>query len=261
VQVAGFRDMLPLWAVSIITGVVVLLSTEVGWRLGDYRRRSPEHEEEAPVGAVVAATLGLLAFLLAFTFGMAASRYDTRRQLVLQEANAIGTTYLRADMLPEPQRSEIRDLLREYAALRVGGVTSIMTSEVTAQSGALHDRLWAASVAVADKNPNSIIVGLFVQSLNEVIDLDASRVNAGRGRIPDSIWLGLSVLTILSMAAMGFQVGLTGTRSWAVTILLVLGFTSVIWMISDLDRPQEGFLRVSQQAMIDLINKIGAPAP
>ena len=119
-QVIGIFEALPLWALYIITAAIVLLSAEAGWRLGNYRRQLPQHEKDAPVGAVVGATLGLLAFLLAFTFGMAASRYDTRKQLVLQEANAIGTTYLRAEMLPEPQRSEIRNLLREYAAQRVG---------------------------------------------------------------------------------------------------------------------------------------------
>ena len=192
------------------------------------------------MGAVVGATLGLLAFLLAFTFGMAASRYDTRRQLVLQEANAIGTTYLRAEMLPEPQRSEIRNLLREYAALRVGGVSSIMTPRVMAQSGALHDRLWADAVAVGAQSPNSIVVGLFIQSLNEMIDLDATRVTAGRSRIPDTIWLALYLVTILTMAAMGYQFGLTGEHSWPVTILLTLVFTTVILLIADLDRPQAG---------------------
>ena len=156
-EVGGIIEALPLWALYIITSAIVLLSAEAGWRLGNYRRQRPQHEKDAPVGAVVGATLGLLAFLLAFTFGMAASRYDTRKQLVLQEANAIGTTYLRADMLPEPQRSEIRNLLREYAALRVGGVTSLMTPEVMAQSGALHDRLWAQAVAVGGQSPNSIV--------------------------------------------------------------------------------------------------------
>ena len=104
------------------------------------------------MGAVVGATLGLLAFLLAFTFGMAASRYDTRKQLVLQEANAIGTTYLRAEFLQEPQRSDIRNVLREYAALRAQGVTLLMTPAVMAQSSALHDRLWADAVVVGTKS-------------------------------------------------------------------------------------------------------------
>ena len=80
-QAGGIIDGLPLWALYIITIAIVLISAEAGWRLGNRRRQRPDHEEDAPVGAVVGATIGLLAFLLAFTFGMAASRYDTRKQL------------------------------------------------------------------------------------------------------------------------------------------------------------------------------------
>ena len=260
-QAGGIIDGLPLWALYIMTIAIVLISAEAGWRLGNRRRQRPDHEENAPVGAVVGATLGLLAFLLAFTFGMAASRYDTRKQLVLQEANAIGTTYLRADLLQEPQRSNIRNLLREYAALRVQGVSKLMTKDAMAQSGALQDRLWADAVAVGTQSPNSIVGGLFIEALNDTIDLDATRVTAGRNRIPDSIWLALYAVTILTMAAMGYQFGLTGEHSWPVTILLALVFTAVILLIADLDRPQAGLLKVSQQAMLDLIDKIGAPVP
>jgi hypothetical protein len=252
---------LPVWALYIITIAIVLLSAEAGWRLGDYRRQRPEHEEEAPVGAMVGATIGLLALLLAFTFGMAASRYDTRRQLVLEEANAIGTTYLRAEMLPEPQQGNIRNLLREYAAMRVGGVTAIIRPENLAKSSALQDRLWADAVAVGRQNPDSIVVGLFIEALNHMIDTDAARVTAGRSRIPKTIWVVLYLVTILAMAAVGYEFGLTGERSWPVTILLALVFTAVILLVADLDLPQQGLLRVSQQAMLDLIAKIGAPAP
>ena len=136
-----------------------------------------------------------------------------------------------------------------------------MTPEAMAQSGALHDRLWADAVAVGTQSPNSIVGGLFIQSLNEMIDLDETRVTAGRNRIPDSIWLTLYAMTILTMATIGYQFGLTGEHSWPVTILLALVFTAVILLIADLDRPQAGLLKVSQQAMIDLINKIGAPTP
>jgi hypothetical protein len=260
-QAGGIIDALPLWALYIITIAIVLISAEAGWRLGNHRRQLPQHEKDAPVGAVVGATIGLLAFLLAFTFGMAASRYDTRKQLVLQEANAIGTTYLRADFLQEPQRSNIRNLLREYAALRVQGVSKLMTKDAMAQSGALHDRLWADAVAVGTQSPNSITGGLFIQSLNEMIDLDETRVTAGRNRIPDSIWLTLYAMTILTMAAIGYHFGLTGEHSWPVTVLLAMVFTAVILLIADLDRPQTGLLKVSQQAMLDLIDKIGAPTP
>ncbi len=260
-QSSGIIDSLPLWAIYLITVALVLLSAEVGWRLGDYYRHRPMHEKDAPIGAVVGSMLGLLAFLLAFTFGMAASRFDTRKQLVLQEANAIGTAYLRADILAEPQRSEIRNLLREYAAPRVQGVTWLMTPEARAESSALHNRLWTAAVAATASNPDSVLGGLFLQALNEGIDLDETRVTAGRNRIPDSIWMVLYVVTILSMAALGYQFGLTGERSWTVIILLAMVFTGVMVLIADLDRPQSGILQVSQQAMIDLVNNIGAPAP
>jgi hypothetical protein len=109
----GPLDALPLWGVFVAILIVVLLSVECGYRLGRYRRNRHEQEKETPVGTMVGATLGLLAFILAFTFGLAAARFDTRRQVLLDEANAIGTTYLRAGMLPE-QRNEIRTLLRNY---------------------------------------------------------------------------------------------------------------------------------------------------
>src|SRR4029450_7972437 len=92
---------LPLWGLFLAILILVLLSVEGGYRLGKYRRSRSEEEKEAPVGAMAGATLGLLAFILAFTFGLAAARFDTRRQLLLDEANAIGTAYLRAGMLPE----------------------------------------------------------------------------------------------------------------------------------------------------------------
>ena len=109
----GPLDALPLWALFMAILLLVLLAIEGGYRLGQYRRSRSEQEKEAPVGAMVGATLGLLAFMLAFTFGLAAARFDTRRQLLLDEANAIGTTYLRAGMLPN-QREDILALLRDY---------------------------------------------------------------------------------------------------------------------------------------------------
>jgi hypothetical protein len=257
---SGIIDALPLWAVGIITLTIVLLSIELGWRLGNRNRQHTEKEKDAPIGAVVGATLGLLAFLLAFTFGMAATRYDTRRGAVLQESNAIGTTYLRADFLPEPQRTSTQNLLREYAALRVQGASTIMSPEGMAQTAALHDRLWAV-VAAVDKKADPVMVGLYIQSLNETIDLDAVRVAALRNQIPDIIWYSLYIVTIFTMAEIGYQFGLSGTRSWIVTILLAFVFTAVILLIADLDRPQQGLLQVSQQALMDLLGKIARPTP
>ena len=257
---SGIIDALPLWALGIITVVIVLLSVEVGWRLGNRNRQRSEKEKEAPIGAVVGATLGLLAFLLAFTFGMAATRYDTRRGAVLQESNAIGTTYLRADFLPEQQRDEVRRLLREYTALRAGGRSAIMSPQGMQKSAALQDQIWATA-ASAFEGKDSVSTGLFIQSLNEMIDLDAVRITALRNRIPDTIWLMLLVVTIFSMAALGYQFGLTGVRNWTVTLLMTIAFTAVIVLIADLDRPQSGWVQVSQQPLLDLLDKFGTPVP
>jgi hypothetical protein len=252
-------DGLPLWGLFLTIVVLVLAAIEGGYRLGSYRHRQSGREKEAPVGAMVGATLGLLAFMLAFTFGMAASRFDTRKQLVLDEANAIGTTYLRTAMLPEG-RDEIRALLRSYVDARLEAVRSGRVAEQIVQSEDIQGRLWSAATAVGLQHPDSIVVGLFVESLNEVIDLHAKRVTAGlRNRIPGAIWVALLAIATLSLAAMGYHAGLVGTIRSLAIVVVALTFSAVIALIADLDRPQEGTLTVSQQALIDVRQSMNPP--
>jgi hypothetical protein len=240
-------DGIPLWALSLLTVVLTLACFEVGYRFR--RRRRPEGE--AALGTLVGAGMGLLAFFLAFTFGLAASRFDDRRQLVLAEANAIGTAYLRAGLVPEPQSSEIRKLLRDYTDIRIEAVLRKELGTALARSEELHSRLWTAATALARTDPHSIVAGLLIESLNEVIDLHQMRVTAAlRSRIPPRIWDTLYALTVFAMLAMGYHAGQSGERSPAVA-LLALAFSAVILVIADLDRPQEGSLQVSQQPLID----------
>ena len=258
-QYTTLLDVLPLWGLFLAIVVLVLAAIEGGYRLGSYRHRQSGDEKEAPVGAMVGATLGLLAFMLAFTFGMAASRFDTRRQLVLDEANAIGTTYLRTAMLPE-RRDEIRALLRSYVDVRLEAVRSGRVEEKILQSEDIQAQLWSAATAIGLQHPDSIVVGLFVGSLNEVIDLHAKRVTAGlRNRIPGAIWLALLMIATLSLAAMGYHAGLVGTIRSLAIIVVAVSFSAVIALIADLDRPQEGTLTVSQQALIDVRQSMNAP--
>src|SRR6187399_2567395 len=135
-------DVLPLWALFPVIVVLVLTAIEGGYRLGAYRQSLSGREKDAPVGSMVGATLGLLAFMLAFTFGMAASRFDTRKQLVLEEANAIGTTYLRAAMLPE-KRDEIRALLRSYVDARLSAFQPGQAGEAILESEDIQGKLWS----------------------------------------------------------------------------------------------------------------------
>jgi hypothetical protein len=257
----GPLDALPLWGVFVAILIVVLLSVECGYRLGRYRRNRHEQEKETPVGTMVGATLGLLAFILAFTFGLAAARFDTRRQVLLDEANAIGTTYLRAGMLPE-RREEIRALLRNYVDTRLEAVRSGNIAEGMRQSENIQNDVWTHAIAVGEKNPNSIVVGLFVQSLNDMIDLHAKRVQPSlRSRIPGAIWIGLFAVAALSLATMGYHAGMVGTRRSLAIFAVALTFSVVIELIADLDRPQEGVLKVSQHALLDLQRSMNVPTP
>ena len=245
-------DFLPLWSILPLTIVVALVSVEVGYRVASHRQRGTLEEKESPVGGMVGATLGLLGFMLAFTFGIAGSRFEDRRQVLLSEANAVGTTYRRAAMLPEPIRTETQDLLREYVDVRLEAVQPGKLNQSILRSEELHNRLWSLAVAATEKD-RSDITGLFVQSLNEVIDLHAKRLMASvRSRVPNIIWIVLFVLAILAMLMMGYHSGLAHSRRSIVVIALILGFSSVIYLIADLDRPGKGTLQVSQQSMIDL---------
>lgn len=246
-------DVIPLGWFFVIATAAALLALEFGYRLGEWRHAHASGEKDAPIGAMVGAILGLLAFMLAFTFSLAASRFDARRMSILNEANAIGTTYLRARLLPEPQRSEIAKLLREYVDIRIHGVEEGTIAATVARSEELHEEIWTEAIAAAEKNPSSIMTGVFIQSLNEMIDLHATRILVGiRSRIPVSIWGGLFLLALIGMASMGYQAGLSATRRSPAMIFLALSFAGVIFLIVDLDRPHEGLLRVGQQAMIDV---------
>jgi hypothetical protein len=240
-------DAFPLWLLCLLTVLLALGCIEIGYRLGHRRRR----ESEGALGTLVGGGMGLLAFFLAFTFGLAASRFDNRRQLVLDEANAIGTAYLRAKLVSEPHGSEIQKLLRDYTDARLEAVQPGKLESAIARSEELHQRLWTEATALAQGDPHSIVGGLLIESLNEVIDLHEMRITAGlRSRIPVRIWDTLYALTVLAMLAMGYHAGQSGERSHAV-VPLVLAFSAVILVVADLDRPQEGSLRVSQQALID----------
>ena len=256
-------DHLPLWGFVLALLGITVAATECGYRFGRYRGQKSDEKEEA-VGAIVGATVGLLAFMLAFTFGLAASRWDTRREVFLDETNAIGTTYLRADLLPGDHGANVRNLLREYVDVRLEvQKPNADVRDLIRRSESLHTRLWAETVkASRHKDKDSEMISSFVGTLNQVIDLHTKRVTVGiRGRIPATIWGTLIFLAIVAVAGTGYQAGLSGSRRSVLGLGLVLGFVVVLWLIADLDRPMEGVLRVNQQAMIDLRESMKSETP
>lgn len=258
-MIAMSFDRFSIWWVLFGTMGLMLSCIEIGiWR-GKRRLRSGKGKLEVS-GAMVAAVMGLLSFLLAFTFNAAATRAETRKALVVKEANAIEQAWLRAGLLEEAPRGALRGLLRDYVDVRVKAVLGEMAMpEALRQSSALHDRMWAFAEEAARREPGSIAAGLLVQSLNEVIDLHLERVTMGiRNRVPPTIWATLYLLLIAAMIMLGAQIGQSEARHFDLEIAIAITFSTVLFLITDLDRPQEGLLRVSQEAMVELQAKLHA---
>jgi hypothetical protein len=248
-----FIDSVSLPVVFLAVVAITLAAIAVGFLVG---RRHANESNHGPVGAVVGATSGLLAFMLAFTFGGAASRFDTRKELLLEEVNAIGTTYLRAGLLLEPHRTNARTLLREYVDARASVAVDPEAANLArrmAESEQIQARLWQDVAAMTTVERDSEVDGLYIASLNDVIDYHTRRVTvAFQYRVPPTIWVFLLLVTVLAMGALGYDFGLQGSRRYKVSAVLAVTFAAVIVLIADLDRPTQGFLKVSQQPMLDL---------
>jgi hypothetical protein len=249
-------ELIPLWGKVLLTIVLVLLSITLGARLGTARRRQLGPEREEAIGPAVGGALGLLAFMLAFTFGLAANRYDTRKALILEEANAIQTLYLRAGLLPEPHGGKIRSVVREYVDLRAAFAAGrVPVTEAMTRSRQMQERIWTQVATLAAADPPSTVLPLVIETANQVIDLHTKRVTVGMHyRIPPPIWVPLFLVSALSMAALGYHFGVAGGRVGRPLILIVtLAFTTVIYLVADLDSAGEGAIRgVDQQPILDL---------
>jgi hypothetical protein len=240
-----------LTVIFLVGLAAIWIAIEIGYRLGERFAG----QGSGNVTTLESAVLGLLALMIAFTFAMALTRFEARRDAILNEANAIGTTALRARLLPEPHRAEVLALLREYVTIRLD-VTRRTASrpELTAavdQSNRLQEALWQQIKAIAAKDAGMVPTGLFIQTLNEMIDNQAKRLAALRNRVPDTVMLALFAVATIAGAFAGYASGLDERRTRAPVYLMGLLIAGVILLIVDLDRPGVGFIDVSQQPMID----------
>ena len=250
-------DSIPLWIFFVGTIVIVMTFIEVGYALGKAAHRKSSEEKETPVSGVSGAVLGLAAFLMAFTFALVAERYDTRKGLVREDANAIRTAYLRTAFLPEPERSDSRRLLGLYldSRLAFARMDSRQLQDVgplLAGTDRMQRQLWDAAVANAGRDMNSDVAALYLESLNDMFAVHTSRLAIGvRTRIPIGIWVVLYSLTILGMISMGYHAGIAGSKRSKATWIVAIAFGMVIVLIASLDRPG-GFIKVTQQPLVDL---------
>lgn len=250
---------LSLAQLCIATLAVSTLALEAGYQFGTRRRNHPTFEKDAPVSASVGATLGLLAFMLAMTFGVAMGQFDIRRQAFIDEVDAISTAYRRSDFLSPDLRTKSKQALSEYVATRLQAVETgdLKVANIRAQQ--LHDQLWSYINAAKDETANHILLSLYITSIGEVMDVHTRRIVAAiQLRIPTIIWIVLYGVACLGLSEMGYQTGITGSARSPAFLGLVISFAAVLYLIADLDRPREGAISVSQKAMRELQQTIHA---
>jgi hypothetical protein len=243
------------WVLSLVFFALLVAANEAGFRLGRRPRKQTSEDTKSQMSTVGAGILGVLGLLLGFTMSMAVTRFEVRKQLVLEEANAIRTAHLRTQLLPTAEGKEIADLLRAYTNVRVPEDGRDIYAQITIarqKSARLQDAFWQRAVAYGQEDPNPVRAGLLLQSLNEVIDLDAARWMAFQNHVPETVIYVIAVVGLLAETVVGYSFGLGGLRQLFSICMLSLAVTLVLAVIIDLDQPREGFIRVSQQPLLDL---------
>jgi hypothetical protein len=240
-----------LLSIFLVSAFVILAASEVGRRLGVRAAgRGGDH-----ITTLEGAILGLLALMISFTFAMALSRFEARRDALLNEANAIGTTALRSRLLPAPHDAEAVKLLREYVRLRLDMTGQVLSprelSAAISRSNALHEGLWQQAKSAAAKDSGMVPTGLFIQALNELIDDQEKQLTAIRNRVPNIVLFALYAIATVASAFTGYAGGLESRRSRLPVHTMGVLVAAVILLIQDLDRPSTGLIMVGQQPMMD----------
>ena len=251
---------MPISILLFTTFILVLLSIEFGYRIGAYIRKKQEVESESTVSSVSGYVLALLAFIVAFTFGIVTDRFQSRKDLVREEANLIRTAWERADFLPDSVAATTKSEIARYAQVRLDAVKMRDIEKVRQaikESAEIRNELWDTAVRYAKLDMNSDVAALYIESINALSEINASRVVVGlHTRIPEGIWEMLFILVLLGMFSVGYQMAITGSkRSWS-TLLMAISFSIVIVMIEVLDRPTSNLIPVSQFPMEYLLQEI-----
>jgi hypothetical protein len=248
--------MLQMVFVSLALGLFVILVTaaRVGYWSG--LRARDDQMERSRATAWQTALLALAGLLIGFTFSMAETRFAGRKQLVLAEANSIGTAYLRTRMLPDPEGEELRALFRQYVDARLAfvkaGSDRERIDETLRVSSALEGRIWSEAVAVGRAQPQSLMISLLVQATNDMFDAGTAHVAAVESPLPPAVFAVLVIATAAAMAAVGFGCGLEKRTSPHGMIVLPVLLGIVILLVFDLANPRLGFMRVHDPVLVQL---------
>jgi hypothetical protein len=245
-----------VFAAALFLGMLLLL--ELGRRIGTRRLARDTEGARAGLGAVEGAVFGLLGLLIAFTFSGAAARFDTRRQLVVEETNAIGTAYLRVDLLPADAQPALRETFRRYVDSRLDVYAKLPDIEAAkkelARSNEVQGELWTQAVAACRKFNSQPATMLLVPAMNQMIDIATTRTMAAQMHPPTIIFVMLAALALVSALLAGYGMAGGKSRSW----IHMLGFAAImaltVYVILDIEYPRLGSIRVDafDQALVDL---------
>jgi hypothetical protein len=243
--------------------VSMALAIEAGYRLGFRFRASSNDSSKAHVNSIQASLLGILALLLGFTFSLSLQRYDSRSAAVVEEANAIGTAYLRAALLPASVREDVRHGLRDYLALRIRAASVALDrpadrEALLAETSASQAALWQQASRAAAEEPNPVTTGLFIQALNGMLDAQGTREAALNRHVPELVLFLLYGTFLLTGGIVGFAAGVANHRPSLVSYVMVGLIVLLVFIIIDLDRPRRGLIEVSQKSLVDLQAMVGS---
>jgi hypothetical protein len=243
----GFVENSVTFSLTLLLGI--LLAMEVGRRFGIAIAARGGERDVKGVGAAEGAVFALLGLLIAFTFSGAATRFEERRHLITQEANAIGTAYLRIDLLAEDARAPLRDLFRRYLDTRLASYRHVDDMAATqanlAEGAALQNEIWAKAVAAIQAPAAASQAGmLFLPALNEMIDITTTRLIATRNHPPAVIYLLLGVLSLVAALLAGFSMSTNRSRSWLHMLVFAIMMSVTLFVVLDLEYPRRGLIRI-----------------
>jgi len=239
------------WAVAESIGLFVGLVAclEVGYRIGRYSRAKHAELAHEGLGVIEAAVFALLGLLLGFSFAGGMSRLDTKRQQVVQEANAIGTAYLRLDTLPVNDQPEMRHLFREYLDTRLLVDEKLPDVEASEQEIAnarrLQQKIWSRAVIASRGEPTQNAARLLLPALNEMIDITTTRTIAMHTELPLLIFNLLMGVALVSGLLAGYSMAKGGRRNWLHVVLYAAVIAVTIYAVLDLDHPRFGLIRIT----------------
>ena len=250
--------------IAIILFISMVAAIEIGYRIGLKKKEIANEASKAHLNSIQASVIGILALLLGFTFSLSLQRYDSRSEAVVDEANAIGTAYLRAQLLPTSLRANVQDVLRQYVDLRAQeSKVSLSDSQVRevllVKTTTTQSALWDYAKQATEIDPNPVKTGLFIQALNEVIDSFGKR-NAGINRhVPELILLLVYATFLLAGVILGFTSGVAGHRPSMASYFMVILIVILVYIILDLDRPRRGLIEVTQAPLLELQSSLSSP--